>query len=315
MSNNDIAELVAPVFLTPVVDGFIEISNDFKLNRIPALETHDKVKTLEVFKEPISENIKKWSIEWNKKPKAFETVDCANNYLSEAEKSVFAGFQFYELLVKKFHFLNKKESTSFDNNTSVIEYLLMLASGIGFSFLVYDSVTNEAYWKIIMGCINGFGFGVIVSLVIFFIIDIPFKSIRRKKYEKNPPLPSPWILSIEEDLNSIKNRINNSKKEIYDDVDANKKLIQIIKERQIEEYFSGKASARILAERLATIQAEVEAAINTTKNLNEQHRLTEEIRLKYAKELVDIQRQVKNENNEDLFNKMTMVNDLLGDAP
>jgi hypothetical protein len=45
MSNNDIAELVAPVFLTPVVDGFIEISNDFKLNSRPCKTPEPRMNT------------------------------------------------------------------------------------------------------------------------------------------------------------------------------------------------------------------------------------------------------------------------------
>jgi hypothetical protein len=316
MSNNDLAEIVAPVFTTPITDEYTKISEDFKNNRTPAIETHGNPEGLIVFQEHIQKHEFSWDSAWSIKPRAFETKDIANGYLSQASKSAYSGLEFLEKLSEKWKILYHKTKIEFNLN-GFQSFLIFIAAVIATVVveLKFYKDNGNAFEPNMIWALSSFFAVLFIGIMIFLILDLPFYFFRNRNYKNNPPpLPS-WIQDRKNEWMQRLNRIEDAKAEIYEDIEINKKLIQTIKERQIEEHFSGKASSRILAERLATIQAEVEAAINTTKNLNEQHRLTEEIRLKYAKELVDIQRQLKNENNQDLFNKMTMVNDLLGDAP
>jgi hypothetical protein len=137
---------------------------------------------------------------------------------------------------------------------------------------------------------------------------------KKKKALAAPYVFPDWMIEVEDQVRSISNRFTSNRDEYYEEVRSNRQLIEKVRGRLVDDYFDEKASKRSLAERIAIIEAEVRAATATAKTLEEQHLKTEEVRLKYAKELIDLQRQVKAEDNQDLTDKLQLLQSVLGDG-
>lgn len=153
------------------------------------------------------------------------------------------------------------------------------------------------------------------SAIVTFPVFITWKKVRSKKIDKKIYDLPPWMKFLDTRINSLLELLDSALQESLDEIRSNKALKFKNYSLEIEDKFNEKISSRSLAERLAIIQKELDAAMATTQNLNEQHRLTEEIRLKYAKELVDIEKQVRNERNQELIDKVALVEELLGGTP
>jgi hypothetical protein len=159
-------------------------------------------------------------------------------------------------------------------------------------------------------------FGIGAFIVIFFLalIDRPGK-VRRALKEANSFTDNfAWGDEIQRSLEKLSEKIDRDKSELLQDAANNKNLLLKIKSASIDDYFQEKASKRSLTERIEIIDAEARAATATAKTLDEQHLRTEEVRLKYAKELIDLQRQVKAEDNQDLTDKLQLLQSVLGEG-
>jgi hypothetical protein len=123
-----------------------------------------------------------------------------------------------------------------------------------------------------------------------------------------------WMTEFPIGLENVLKLTQHSNEEMMNAVRRYKGLLAQIDSQKVDFYFDEKRAQRSLQERLLIIETETNAAIATAKNLDEQHVKTEEVRLKYAKELIDLQRQVKAEDNQDLTDKLQLLQTVLGEG-
>ncbi len=149
-----------------------------------------------------------------------------------------------------------------------------------------------------------------------FFIDA-FLSRKAKKLVRNGFSMNKWpdFIAMEDDVILLQSKIHNLSMEATSRLDERKALEKVIKARQIDDHFEGKKSARFIVERLAIIEAEAKRAIETAKNLEEEHRLTEAVRTKYEKEMIEYAKDARNTNDQAFMDKLSLVESLLsGDS-
>lgn len=263
-------------------------------------------------------------------PKSFSTESLAHAYFEHAKS-------FLELIyvrlkaVKKIY--GEHSVSQVKNGYNVTDFwLAQTLSGLVFFlslFFAYGAyVRANRLWE------NSWGFdalvliasvpaifliALIVGLYVAVWISLPFFKLTKSAKFRNLdptqfPLPN-WIAPIEARLSVLSKQVEIAKSEAIDDVRHAKSLSKKKQELELEEQFHVRSANRSLEERLALISAEIKAAKETAKTLEEQHARTEAIRLQHAKELIDLQRAVKAEANQDLTEKLAMVQALLADTP
>lgn len=325
MGESSLIDSVMPVFEAPETERFNYISKDYIRLKSEFLE-QESVNDISRFENEFNVGIRSLTTEWNCRPKAFESIDSVNGYISHIHKAInfaklsldSASDRVAEIemnkeanrrLTKKFNF--------FLNSISSILFLFIIYkyiypdNGLLSLFLVekeFDTIDNLGWPKFWAGVIVLF-VGSMFCSMIEYIFDHYLSLNLKKKCNIKIELPD-WMVVAKNDIEDLLNRIQSGKLEIIEDVERNKKLIQSIRERMIDEHFYKLSTA----ERIKMINAEAETARATATDLAEQHRLTEEVRLKYAKELIDLERKVKEENNQDLSDKLALVESLLSNG-
>ena len=175
-----------------------------------------------------------------------------------------------------------------------------------------QKLTNEEF-------MIGGGFTILLFtlsfLLIGWIIHRISRVISKKKQDAQPRIFPNFVAEAESRLQLSIARRDAARAEFESEVRVNQALLLDVKKRLIDDHFEDRRSNRSIAERMAIIEAEARAAASTVKTLEEQHEKTETIRLKYARELVELQREVKAEANQDLTDKLALVQGLLGDSP
>lgn len=145
------------------------------------------------------------------------------------------------------------------------------------------------------------------------VITYPFYLIHKtrafKKIEsKDNKLPE-WMSDIEDALSGVLALINDAKNEAMQDVGYRKTLNAKRDGLEIQDEFDNRA----IEKRLKIIREEAEAAIRASKSLEDQHERTELIRLKYAKEMAEIEKQAVQDSNNSLIDKLHMVQSMFGE--
>lgn len=310
--DNVIREII-PTYDAPNIDVFRE-TRDYFSTCTENLSTHKvKPETLDMFKDGVLEKFDFTVKAWNGRPRYFESKDSADWYLSHIKSTLTEIKIFVDGADKKCAELQKK--VFIDWKTTKFEEITPWIVAIVFSILAYIGMSKDNTDYAFLKTVGVFFGSIIGTALVFAMIDIPFEIWRRIKY-KNSTIPvHKWITDFKNDVDIFIGRIHGAEHDIFSDIEENKRLMTRIKERQIDDHFEGKKSARFMAERLAMIEAEAKRAIETARSLEEQHRLTEEVRTKYAKEMIEYQKDVKNTNDQAFIDKLALVESLLsGDS-
>jgi hypothetical protein len=147
------------------------------------------------------------------------------------------------------------------------------------------------------------------------ILYIPYKAWERKQKSEIESrvyeLPT-WLKFIDAKVNGINGLIESTLNEVLSEIRRKRDVQHKDDLLGVEDKYNEKVSNRNLSERLATITAELQAAKERAKDLQDEHRLTEELRVKYAREMKEIERQSINDGNNDLMQKVDILNNLLG---
>lgn len=166
-----------------------------------------------------------------------------------------------------------------------------------------------------------FSFGIAVSFLIgvkiiaWALLYFPYKTWEKNKRieieSKQYELPT-WLKFIDAKVNGINDLIDSTLNEVLTEIRRKKDIQHKDDLLSVEDKYNEKISSRNLSERLAMISAELQAAKERAKDLQDEHKLTEELRVKYAREMKDIERQSINDGNNDLLQKVQVLSDLLG---
>lgn len=154
-----------------------------------------------------------------------------------------------------------------------------------------------------------------LKVILRAVFYIPYKAWERKQkseiQSRDYELPT-WLKFIDAKVNGINNLIESTLNEALSEIRRRKEIQHKDDLLNVEDKYNEKNSNRNLSERLATITAELQAAKERAKDLQDEHRLTEELRVKYAREMKEIERQSINDGNNDLMQKVDILNNLLG---
>lgn len=313
MSEDSLIGKLMPVFKEPEIEGYKEIQKEV-LKKEEWFSGHENPNTTEDHAD-IQLRIDRIESEWGKRPQNFSSIDSANGYFMHVDNAISSVTSCMNEIIKKHVQRERYISTHFDQ-IGLYGFLnfaagIVLALNVGED--IYDNynhrVTVEMWWVVAAYFVGNF-----LSKIVLSIVDIPFKKRRGRKFDNNlPELPS-WIIATNNKIKLLSDRIDLAKPEIYADIEHTKKLMRKIKEEMVDDHFEGLKSKRSLEERIAIIEAEMERARSTAKTLEEEHRLTEAVRKRYAEELIDLERKVKEENNQDLKEKLALVESLLSNG-
>jgi hypothetical protein len=241
----------------------------------------------------------------------FNTVDEAHKFISEATTALDGFEQMYDCLLDRYRVFKTKELVS-KARTPKERFLfwlsILLAPVTFFLSLTYFDMRLKppAEWFIWVSA-------VLYAIAPWMLFDFIRTKIAKRHYKKNPLEASPELLGLMQRCKTSREMLNFGKGEIFDEIEHQKFLRREKDRRELDDVFQERAIKRSSAERLAIIEAELRAGKETAKTLEEQHLNTEAIRVKYAKELIDLQRQVKAEDNQDLTDKLLLLQEVLND--
>ncbi len=155
----------------------------------------------------------------------------------------------------------------------------------------------------------------LLDMLLKIVFYIPYKAWERKqKFEIESrvyELPT-WLKFIDAKVNGINGLVESTLNKVVSEIRRKRDIQHKDDLLGVEDKYNEKISSRNLSERLATITAELQAAKERAKDLQDEHRLTEELRVKYAREMKEIERQSINDGNNDLMQKVDILNNLLG---
>lgn len=253
-----------------------------------------------------------WSEAWSVN-KEFRTTDEAHRFIGGAKAALDCMEQMLAWLVDHYKTYKVKAlvSGAHTPKEKAFFWLSILLAPVAGAVTFYNTASQAKpppEWLLVFFVVTHAAIPwIVVSLVRGFIAE--------RYYKKNSVPLSSELLRLTQQLGALRERYLLGEKEIFDELDHHKTLRRDRDRLELEDSFREKISMRALAERMALIEAETRAAMTTAKTLEEQHTNTEAIRLKYARELVELQREVKAEANQDLTDKLAMVQSLLGDTP
>jgi hypothetical protein len=209
-------------------------------------------------------------------------------------------------------------------NTKLFKVTNFVFSGIALVFLAFTTAKifsehwpNEPVIGILFFglffLVYGFCAYAATMLISFPIYVLKIKKalenqVREKQYEE--PKNIQWLLNS---VGHLRKLTESSKQESLKRVDFAIAIEQKKALLEVEDTFHERLTQRSTRERLSIISAELEAAKGTAKTFEEQHEKTEAVRVKYTKELIDLQRQVKAEDNQDLTQKLDLLQKALGE--
>lgn len=254
----------------------------------------------------------------------FEREAEANLYYKNIKDFLVIILDARNVAIEKFHLskrnielldVNKKNfpPLSFFNDLPGFFTLLGI---IGLAIIQWEKLSGwDLFGSCSVGAIGGFILGNAIQLVIEIVLMVPYKAWASKKkkeiQDKTYDLPT-WLKFIDKKASGISGLIDSTLNEVIAEI-RRKKYIQHTDDLlNVEDKYNEKISNRNLSERLAMISAELQAAKERAKDLQDEHRLTEELRVKYAREMKDIERQSINDGNNDLLQKVQVLSDLLG---
>src|SRR6218665_1810206 len=116
---SSIINIVSPELATPFIGHYKDVRDAFRqqADRMESdflcisIYTADGLHKREEFQQIISDQVAKLGEAWNEKPRAFESIDSANGYISYAEGAVSQGIDFIEKLADGVNAHNLSEET------------------------------------------------------------------------------------------------------------------------------------------------------------------------------------------------------------
>jgi hypothetical protein len=255
----------------------------------------------------------------------FQTEAKANLYFKNIKDFLIIVSGAKKSAIDKFLGLKKKqdlELIKWKNFPPVapIDNFLDFLTFVIFTLIVYDR-WDKAHGdeQTIMLFLFSFGIAVLfsigVKIIAWVLLYFPYKTWgKNKKIEiesKQYELPT-WLKFIDAKVNGINDLVDSTLNEVLTEIKRKKDIQHKDDLLGVEDKYNEKISNRNLSERLATITAELQAAKERAKDLQDEHRLTEELRVKYAREMKEIERQSINDGNNDLMQKVDILNNLLG---
>jgi hypothetical protein len=262
--------------------GKITVSLDF-LNEAQAKQYFGEAL---LFLDAISKKIQEYELHWQNENKE------QDRYVKFTD---FDFFQFCRLMLFcLFCFISYKNGSL---EYSRIDYL-------GANTWELTKVVLEYIFLAILSVIPAHILSAIMAFIPYLIgASWHAKKVSLKVYE-NPE----WFLSAKKNLSILTETLKVAEIESIEKI-RNKKANESLRaEYEIKDEFGKKATD----DKLRIIREELEAAIRLSKNHEEQHERTEEIRVKYAKEMTAIQKEAIQDNNKDLFDKLQVVQSIFG---
>ena len=100
--------------------------------------------------------------------------------------------------------------------------------------------------------------------------------------------------------------------EIYHQIPINQRILEEIKMRLVDSHFRDKDTKQAIYERMQLMELEIKKTREMAKDMTEQHRITEEMRIKYAREMMELEQQLKAQSDRDLYEKMEILKKMMG---
>lgn len=259
--------------------------------------------TFSIKYEEIKNHIKNIEIEWDNKPIEFLQRDHVHKYIDE----------FLEKIGLIDNFKNKV-SESYINDLRIrfsekgmIIYLMVcyFISAIIIAFCMgafFHASSNDSN-KILV---------VIIAVVISIVMTGNRNKRRFKKYDiSSSKEHQSGLEGLDQKIIKIKNRVEVGASEMFANADFNQSLLNQIKSRQIDAHFNEQQSKQLLLDRMEIMKLEIEKAREMAKDMAEQHRITEEMRIKYAREMMELEQQLKAQSDRDLYEKMEALRKMM----
>jgi hypothetical protein len=82
--------------------------------------------------------------------------------------------------------------------------------------------------------------------------------------------------------------------------------------RLVDSHFRDKDTKQAIYERMQLMELEIKKTREMAKDVTEQHRITEEMRIKYAREMMELEQQLKAQSDRDLYEKMEALKKMMG---
>jgi hypothetical protein len=82
--------------------------------------------------------------------------------------------------------------------------------------------------------------------------------------------------------------------------------------RLVDSHFRDKDTKQAIYERMQLMELEIKKTREMAKDMTEQHRITEEMRIKYAREMMELEQQLKAQSDRDLYEKMEILKKMMG---
>jgi hypothetical protein len=247
----------------------------------------------------------------------FDTEAQVKQYFGEAR--LFGDEIFEKIKYCEFH--NQKDSRERDGYVDFNEFwffkLSRMLSYLFFGYVFYQQGTKEYYRlseKLVsnLDMLMALGSIFIELLVIAFVLpyviaSIPYiiggvkhDNIIASKVYDNPE----WFLIAEKNLSILIETLQVSELESIESVRSKRATESLRSEYKIKEEFNKSTTE----DKLRIIREELEATIRLSRSQEEQHERTEEVRIKYAKEMMAIQKEAIQDNDKNLMDKLHVIN-------
>ncbi len=156
-------------------------------------------------------------------------------------------------------------------------------------------------------------FVAIISMIIAVILTNRRERKKAKSFDVSSSKEYQQALEdINKKISRFKERMEIGSGEMFANADFNQSLLNQIKSRQIDAHFNEQESKQLLLDRMEIMKLEIEKAREMAKDMTEQHRITEEMRIKYAREMMELEQQLKAQSDRDLYEKMEILKKMMG---
>ncbi len=258
--------------------------------------------TLNTKCEEIKNHIKKIEIEWDNKPIDFLQRDHVRRYM--------------DVFLDTISFIEKLKNKIFESYLADLQYhfsqkgyLIYLLSSyfiIGFILTIifaFNTHLNDSKKM----------FVAIISMIIAVILTNRRERKKAKSFDVSSSKEYQQALEdINKKISRFKERMEIGSGEMFANADFNQSLLNQIKSRQIDAHFNEQESKQLLLDRMEIMKLEIEKAREMAKDMTEQHRITEEMRIKYAREMMELEQQLKAQSDRDLYEKMEILKKMMG---
>lgn len=278
--------------------------------KIQAKNTPDRIDqaSFSVKYEEIKNSIKSVEKEWDNKPIDFLQRDHAQRYIDGAYNALDAIKKYKEKIFQSY--LSEIKELWVDKEAGVLFFIFnFLIPSIGFAFI-------SAFILLLIFGKSSF-LTLVIGVIMYLTMTVFFYARRKEKlYEKFDRLPMQKeyksdLEDVDKMFDILSARINTGKNEMFANADFNQSLLNQIKSRQVDAHFNEQQSKQLLMDRMEIMKLEIEKARKITEDLTEQHRATEEIRIKYAREMMELEQQLKVQSDKDLYEKMEALKKMM----